>query len=504
MEEADIVKELKNLEEKGVLYSQNYVSSNLNNDKKIVETDGDNDKDNHFYDTNDIESLKKENEKLKKKVEELKNRYNSLAEYFEIISDTTIALGQKDLFSDVNDIIFQLTPKGRITYINSAVEKIGNYDSYDLIGQNITDLIPKKDWKKIRKTFFPFLKKTTLDREITGFETVLVKKNGDTVPVEVNGKLIKHNVEVMGRKNEVRVQGSIRDITERKKAEQERIRHEKELEAMNEELNATNKELLSTKKELELLNRDLEKKVEQRTAKIKKLLRHKDEFIGQLGHDLKSPLTPLIGLLPVVEEREKDPELKELLRVANRNVKYMRDLVVKTLQLERLNSPNYKSNFEEIKLYNLVENELKDKKTILQNKQITVENNVKKEIKLVCDRIQFKELFDNLLTNAIKFTEENGLIFVDAKKEKKWVTFSVRDTGKGMTQEQIDRIFDEFYKVDTARHNLDSSGLGLPICKRIVEMHNGRIWAESNGIGTGTTFFVSIPSDLKENNKKKK
>lgn len=517
--EPDIVRELKNLEKQGVLYSKSSGSVNVfddskkkennkyRNDKKNVENDySDNKKENVDYCGSDrLYVLKKENRELRKKVEELKDRYNSLAEYFEIISDTTIALGQKDLFSDVNDVIFQLTPDGRITYINSAVESVGGYDSYDLIGKSINDLIPDDDWKSIHKTFFPFLKKTSLDRELNSFESVLIKKNGDIVPVEINGKLIKHNVEVMGRRNEVRVQGSIRDITERKKAEAERIRHEEELEAMNEELeamneelNATNEELLSAQEQLEDLNRDLEKKVEQRTAKIKRLLQHKDEFIGQLGHDLKSPLTPLVGLLPSIEEDEKDPKLKELLGVANRNVQYMRDLVMKTLQLERLNSPNYKPVFDKLNLFEIVEKDIRNKKTIFEENNISVENKIKKGMFLVCDKIQFKELFDNLLTNAIKFSKENGKIFVDAKKEKGNIVFSVTDTGIGMTEEQIDKVFDEFYKVDPSRHDLDSSGLGLSICKRIVETHKGRIWVESPGLGKGTTFFVSIPLDLKK------
>jgi len=506
-EDSEIVKEMKDREKKGFLCSSisSFENSSVDYKEDKENKQKDIDKNSFKYDNNieDIEFLKLENEKLCKKIKELDERYNSLAEYFEIISDTTIALGQKDLFSDVNDIIFQLTPDGRITYINSAVESIGDYDSYDLIGSNISDLIPSNDWKQIHKMFFPFLKKTSLDREITSFETFLVKKNGERIPVEINGKLIKHNVEVMGRKNEVRVQGSIRDITERKKAEMERLRHEEELEAMNEELeamneelNATNEELLSAQEELEVLNRDLEKKVEQRTEKIKRLLRHKDEFIGQLGHDLKSPLTPLVGLLPSIEEEEKDPKLKELLGVANRNVQYMRDLVVKTLQLERLNSPNYLPRFEKIDFSELVKYNLRNKKTIFEEKKIVVENNIKKGIDVVCDRIQFKELFDNLLTNAIKFSEENGTIFIDADKKKNCIVFSVRDTGIGMTEEQIKKVFDEFYKVDPSRHDLDSSGLGLSICKRIVEMHNGKIWVESPGIGQGTTFLVSIPLDL--------
>jgi len=102
----------------------------------------------------DVESLKKEVLDLREKLKESTERYNSLAEYFEIISDTTIALGKKDLFSDVSDVIFQVSPKGRITYINSAVEKITGYPSSSLIGEKFSKIIPKDDWKKVHNQFF--------------------------------------------------------------------------------------------------------------------------------------------------------------------------------------------------------------------------------------------------------------------------------------------------------------------------------------------------------------
>jgi len=266
----------------------------------------------------DVESLKKEILDIREKLKESRERYNSLAEYFEIISDTTIALGKKDLFSDVSDVIFQVSPKGQITYINSAVEKITGYQSSDLIGEKFSKIIPKDDWKKVHKQFFSaFNKKDIMDREVTSFESFIIDSFGKKVPVEINGKLICYNVEVMGRKNEVRIQGSIRDITERLAAEEEKIRNARRIEEMNARLQSANNELKQTQEELRLLNQDLEKKVEERTEEIQKLLKHKIEFIGQLGHDLKSPLTPLVGLLPTIEQKEKDPELKELLGVIN-------------------------------------------------------------------------------------------------------------------------------------------------------------------------------------------
>ncbi|MBN2066419.1 MAG: PAS domain S-box protein [Candidatus Thermoplasmatota archaeon] len=443
------------------------------------------------------EQLKRKYIKVTEELKESKQKFDALAEYFETLTEKTITYGKRDLFSDVSDIIFQITSTGRITYINSAIEKIAGYKSEGMIGSNIDILFPAKDWKTIQKTFFSRFNKTaTMERELTNFETTLLCKDGHTIPIEINGKPLDRTIEVIGKKPQLRIQGSIRDITERIRAEEERRKHAEHLRVINEELTTTNQELKRTQDELQLLNEDLEKKVQERTAEIELLLRRKDEFIIQLGHDLKSPLTPLIGLLPMVLEKEQDSNLKELLQVINRNIRYIRDLVVKTLQLERLNSPTTMLNIDTVNLLELTNDVIQNKRISFEEKYITVDAKIDETLFLQADSVQLKELFDNLLTNAIKFTPNSGHIVIGAKKEKDATKISITDSGVGMTSEQIDRIFETFYKVDPARHDLESSGLGLSICKRIAEKHGGKIWAESDGLGKGTTFYFTIPRML--------
>ncbi len=440
------------------------------------------------------EELKKKYIKTIEELKESRQKFNALAEYFETLTDKTITYGKRDLFSDVSDIIFQITPTGRITYINSAIEKIAGYKSEEMIGSNIETLLPHKDWKTVQKIFFSRFGKTSImERELSNFETTLLCKDGRTVHVEINGKPLDRRIEVIGKKPQIRIQGSIRDITERIQAEDERRRHAEHLRTVNQELTTTNEELKRTQDELQLLNEGLENKVKERTVEIELLLKRKDEFITQLGHDLKSPLTPLIGLLPIVLENEQDPRLEELLQVINRNIRYMRDLVVKTLQLERLNSPATMLNVDTVNLFQLTNDVIQTKRFSFEEKHITVDTKIDDTLLLQADPVQLKELFDNLLTNAIKFTPDSGHIIIDAKKEKNIVKISIADSGIGMTSEQIDRIFETFYKVDPARHDLESSGLGLPICKRIVEKHGGAIWIESDGLGKGTAVFFTIP-----------
>ena len=234
-------------------------------------------------------------------------------------------------------------------------------------------------------------------------------------------------------------------------------------------------------------------KIRRYSKTLENLLKQKDEFIGQLGHDLKNPLQPLVGLLPIIHEQEKDPKLKEHLSIIVNNVEYMRDLIFKTLELARLRSSDIKFDLKNINLLDLVSSVLEKQKMFFEEHNITIKNLVKEGIFVMADKLRLEELFHNLITNAVKYTpKDKGIISIDAKKEKDIVTVSIKDNGVGMAKEQLDRIFDEFYMADESRRKIDSSGLGLPISKRIVEKHGGKIWVESPGPGKGSTFFFTL------------
>lgn len=246
------------------------------------------------------------------------------------------------------------------------------------------------------------------------------------------------------------------------------------------------------------LSRD---KIEKYNKTLKKLLSQKDEFIGQLGHDLKNPLTPLVGLLPIISEQEKDPKLKEHLRVISNNVDYMRDLIFNTLQLAKLRSSNVKFDIKNVNLYEEIDNALDRQQSFLKENKINVENLINNDIFVKADKLRLGELMNNLITNAVKYkSKDSGYITLDAMKDKDFITVSVKDNGIGMTQEQLNQIFDEFYRADKSMDEMDSTGLGLSICKRIVDKHGGRIWAKSPGKGLGTTFFFTLkPGNVKNN-----
>ncbi len=276
-----------------------------------------------------------------------------------------------------------------------------------------------------------------------------------------------------------------KDITEQKQAQDNLMKAHTDLEKKVRERTA----------DLVEVNRELEREVSVRKnaeSEMEKLVGHKDMFITRLGHDLKTPLTPLLGLLPLIKKQAKSSEIKSLVDACMVNVLSIKDLVVNTLKLARARSFVGESAAEDLPLMSKVNGYVQNIDYIIDEKRIAIENNIGPEIVVRAEELDLEELFYNLIVNSVKYTPEDGVIIIDAKNGGGMVTVSVQDTGIGLNDEDRERIFEEFYRVDASRHELSSSGLGLSICKKIVENYGGEIWAESPGEEHGTTFHFTI------------
>ncbi len=241
----------------------------------------------------------------------------------------------------------------------------------------------------------------------------------------------------------------------------------------------------------------LESEVDYQTSEIKTLLKQKDEFISQLGHDLKNPLGPLISLVPVLQKKINDPECLKILDTIGRNVSYMQNIVNKTLKLAQLNSPNFLLSLKKINVINEIAKTITINKPLFDSKNITINFLHDKEIIIYADPFLFTEVMNNLLNNAAKYTNIGGEITIHIEKNEANTVISIKDNGIGISKECLPHLFDEYYKVDPSRHDFDSSGLGLSITKRIIERHGGSIWVESEGLGKGTIFSFSLPTKNK-------
>ncbi|RLF40570.1 MAG: hypothetical protein DRN18_04705, partial [Thermoplasmata archaeon] len=364
------------------------------------------------------------------------------------------------------------------TYVSPSCERLFGYKADEFIGKVPWELniIHPDDVRRVAM-YHREAMEGSCEKPV---EYRIITKNGET-------KWVSHLMSVVRdeKGRTVMIISSYRDVTTRKEIEQQ-------LSLKVEELKRAEDEIKKKNKELEELNKYLEKKVQERTEEVKKLLRAKEEILLQIGHDIKTPLTPLCILLPLARDLSDNIKVRELLDVCIRNANYMKRLVASTMHL--LNVDDIKLFLEDISLLDQVKELLEAHMVNLQKKRIKVSVLIDEDIFVRADRVRLREILENLLSNAIKYSTEGGKISIGAERDGEMVKIFIRDNGIGMTKEQLEHIFEEFYKGDESRHDLASVGLGLSICKKLVEKHGGKIWAESKGIGKGSTFYFTLPA----------
>jgi len=268
----------------------------------------------------------------------------------------------------------------------------------------------------------------------------------------------------------------------------------REKDAIIEELK---NKLDNTEQKFNELNKELETRVIERTIEVNKLLNSKTRFIDNLSHDIGTPLTPLVTLLPLVKQYISDEKATQLIDTCIRNAEYLKRVVDNTRKLAVISSLDFLLKKES--LFEIIDTMQKKYEAIFRSCNISVENKISRDIFIKTEKTKLVELFDQISSNAVNsMLETGGTLIFDSKPTQRntgvFIQVSVKDSGPGLTREQTDHLFDEFYKVDDSRHKLDSTGLGLTICKNIIEKHGGKIWADSHGPGTGTTIYFTIPT----------
>jgi len=384
----------------------------------------------------------------------------------------------KALFNNANDAIL-LMDESTFIDCNPKAEEIFNESKDEIIGKTPMDFSPEfqpngvlsKEMalEKINNAFDGKFQYFEWEHRIQG-KPVICEISISTVSVDDKKLLLC----------------LLRDITERKNAE-------KQIKNQNEELRMMNQELQVAREQLSDLNQNLEEKVQNRTQRIEELLQQKNDFISNLNHDLRTPIGPLVSLLPVIKKRCTDEKNKDMIDLLIRNVDRMKEMMKKTLALTDMNAMTTKFILKPLHLKTFVDRMTNRNKEELLHHDVTVSNDIDSELVVDVDEKYVCELFHQIISNAMKYIKEGGRLHFSAKDEDDMVLVQVSDDGIGMTEEQTQHVFDEFYKADQSRHDLYSSGLGLSICKRIVEKHGGEIWAESDGLGKGSTFYFTLP-----------
>jgi signal transduction histidine kinase len=238
--------------------------------------------------------------------------------------------------------------------------------------------------------------------------------------------------------------------------------------------------LQSAKKELEAVNQELK---EMDEAKMK--------FIGIASHELKTPLTAIKANIDFIlsEKEGKIPEnLKSYLITIQRNTNRIQMRMDQMLDLSRMRSDRLFFHRERILLSEVVGGYINEVKPV--DKDLSVQVDLSPNLVIDADRNALHDIFINLLSNAFKFTDDGGQVSIIANKMEQSVLLQIRDTGMGIPEDKLQKVFDEFYQVEGSKHG--GTGLGLAIAKRLVEEHGGKIWVESQ-LGKGSTFYFILP-----------
>jgi two-component system phosphate regulon sensor histidine kinase PhoR len=227
-------------------------------------------------------------------------------------------------------------------------------------------------------------------------------------------------------------------------------------------------------------------------TELKRLEKMKADFVANVAHELKTPLTAIKGFVETLED-ESHLE-KPHLAIIKRNVERLTYIVSDLLLLSKLESKEQKLQIEEINLARMVADLLKIFEKQLQQKGIELKLNVPENLRIKADPFWLEQIFINLVDNAIKFTE-GGQIGIDISSEDEVIKIKILDTGMGIPKEDLPRIFERFFVGDKSRaRKVSGTGLGLSIVKHAVLAHNGKIDVESK-IKEGSKFIITIPKN---------
>ena len=283
---------------------------------------------------------------------------------------------------------------------------------------------------------------------------------------------------------------------------------EKTNEEYLEKLRQEHQRQVELSRQLQGMNDELESKVSTRTLELVETVEElkrangvKSQFLANMSHELRTPLSAIISgaeaLLGEVFGPLTEKQAKHI-QSALSNGNHLLQLINDILDICKIEAGKMSLNFSEFYMLEIVENSCAVVRSIANRKNIAIDVHLEPVDFLVrADAVKVKQILYNLLSNAVKFTPDNGGIEIEAFRQPRLIQIRVRDNGIGIREEDQERVFVEFEQVDNSYQRLyEGTGLGLPLTKKLVEMHGGQIYLISKeGVGTEVVFTLPMPAD---------
>ncbi len=361
------------------------------------------------------------------------------------------------LVESMQDAVFVLDTRNRLIDANPAALAYLNNAEMEVLGRSAEEVIPDWDslvhkYRDVQNGTFETFVGEGVERAVLSFKiTELLNDKGSSA-----GHLVV-----------------VQDVTEQKRAEQE---------------------IRSSNRKLEALNVELEKANEH----LRKLGQVRDEFFGNVSHELRTPITNIKLHHDLIELQPERSE--EFLETLSRETDRLSNLIERLLMLSRFDQGITKFEPSAFDLETLAQEYLADRLALAESRGLTLSVSDVSDGAVVCaDRDLVGQVLSILLTNALNYTPEGGNVLINILERedgpRKWVGFSVKDSGIGISPEDQKRLFSRFFRGNVGRKSgISGTGLGLSIAKEIIDRHGGTIKVESEGIpGEGSTFSVWLP-----------
>ena len=369
----------------------------------------------------------------------------------------------RNLVESARDVIFTVSQEGSITSLNPAFEKITGWSREEWLGKNFPPLVHPDDLPLTMDIYQRVLKG---EKPPPIIETRILSKSGEYLNVEISITLLTQNGKTISGL------GIARDITERKRME----------EALH-----------RAHDELELRVRERTEELRRRTEELARSNAELEQFAYVASHDLQEPLRMVSSFTQLLARRYRgklDSDADEFIAYIVDGARRMQNLIEDLLTYSRIGRRG--KPFRPTSLNSALDQALANLKVIIEENDAEITRDPLPDI--TADFGQMVQLFQNLIGNAIKFRkkEEPPRIRITSRKEKGEWLFSVSDNGIGISPEFKNRLFQIFQR-EHAASEYPGTGIGLVTCKKIVERHGGRIWAESR-LGEGSTLRFTIPA----------
>lgn len=266
-------------------------------------------------------------------------------------------------------------------------------------------------------------------------------------------------------------------------------------------------EVYKSRQELELKIQDRTRELAFALEKVQKISRTKSEFVSAVSHELRTPLTSIKGYAAILMSGrlgEIPEKVKERLEKINKHSDSLVEFINDLLDISRIESGRVEMKFEKINVKGLIESVRDLLMPQMKEKNLNFIVDVASDLpEIMADEKQIERVFINLLSNAVKYTPK-GTITLRASSSNKEILVEVQDTGAGMREEDLTKLFTEFYRVENEMNqSIKGTGLGLALVRNIINVHQGKIWVTSK-LNAGTTFHFTLPLEPQKQDTKEK